>query len=94
MKLTEEQIKAATQARIHRAMRNVQRAQVELGEVCGALGTLEHVERVHTEARTLYDAIHAFWYKVEMLTGSAKVRLDRDSIEAIERASNEGDKTS
>lgn len=84
MKLTEEQIKAATQARVHKAMIHVQRAQAELGEVCGALGALEHVERVHLEARTLYDTVHAFWYKVEALTGSAKVRLDRDSIEAIE----------
>lgn len=85
MKLSEEQIKAATQARIVQALAKVQLAQDDLGRACEMLSPLEHAAPIYRKAQQLYDKVHSFWYVVEGLKHNPKVRLDRTNIEAIER---------
>lgn len=86
MALTEEQIKAATAARIRQALAAVQRAQDELGTACQCLSPLEWGDPTYRKAQKLYDEVHAFWYVVEGLTFNPKVRLDRVNIAALEKA--------
>lgn len=82
---TEEQIKAATQARIRQALAAIQSAQDQLSTACQMLSALEYGNPTYQKASKLYDSVHAFWYKVDGLQHHPKVRLDRTNIEALAR---------
>lgn len=85
-KLTDDQIRQATQARIAQALAHVQRAQDALGRACSMLSALEWGDPTYKKAGKLYDQVHALWYVVDGLRHNAKVRLDRTNIEALEQS--------
>ncbi len=87
MKLTEEQIAAATQARVTMALAAIQRAQDELGRACEALSPLCAASSDYAACRALYDKVHKFWYRIDGIRNRNGLRLDRTNIEAIETRS-------
>lgn len=90
-KLTDDEIRQHTQARINQALAHVQRAQDELGKACSMLSALEWGNPAYKKAGKLYDNVHAFWYVVDNLRHNRKVRLDRTNIAAIEQRSSQGE---
>lgn len=84
-KLSESQIKDATQLRISLAMHHIHKAQDELGRAQQALSALCWGAKEHATAGKLYDRVHDFWYRVQRLKYKPKVRLDQTNIEALER---------
>lgn len=85
MQPTEEQIRAATLARIQEAQRAIQEAQNHLGRACSALSSLQHAAPLHKQVSKEYDRVHALWYKVEGLLFKKGVRLDALSIESLRK---------
>lgn len=86
MKLTEEQIAVATQARVQAALNAIQRAQNELLTACQALSPLCAASKDYAACQKLYDAVHAFWYRIDGIRHRKGLRLDRANIEALENA--------
>lgn len=82
---TEEQIRAATVARIQAAQDALQRAQDALGDACSHLSALQWGSPAWKRASKLYDQVHAHWYVVQALHHHRKVRIDPTNIEALGR---------
>jgi hypothetical protein len=76
---------AAKRARIQKALAHIQEAQNHLGSACGELSALCGAIPQWKRASTLYDQVHAFWYKVNGLTHSPRVFLDSTNVDALER---------
>jgi hypothetical protein len=84
-KLTDAQIKQATEARIAQALKHVHAAQNELSRAREMLSALEYACPEYRKAGTLYDRVHDFWYVVDGLRHKRRVRLDRTNISALEQ---------
>jgi hypothetical protein len=55
------------QARIDRALQQIEAAQALLGRACAELSTLCHGASAWQRCSKLYDQVHAFWYRVRSL---------------------------
>lgn len=86
MEPTEAQIRAATLAKINRALACIQEAQNQLGTACGELSALMYGAPTHRACSKLYDRVHAFWYTVSSLQNKRGVRLDSTNIEGLRKA--------
>lgn len=84
MKLTEEQIAAATQARLQSALAHIQRAQDELLHACSALCSLRTASKEYNACQDLHEKVHAFWYRIDGMRNRKGLRLDDANIRAIE----------
>lgn len=84
-RLTDEQIKAATDARIQIALDQIQAAQNSLSRACQALSAVRGVNAQWNACGALHDKVQAFWWVIHNKRGSKNLRLDDLNIAEIER---------
>lgn len=83
--LTPEQLRAAANDKVRRALMLIERAQNDLGSACAELSALEGGIPVWTACHKLTDKVHAFWYRVDRFRSSGRFKLDGTNVEALER---------
>lgn len=83
-KLTEEQIQAATRARVAQALAHIQEAQDSLLDACNMLSALRYANPLQRRTLKLHDTVKAHWYKVDRLHRDKRVVLDPLNIEALQ----------
>lgn len=76
-------LRAAALARCDQALRHVQQAQNEMDRACEMLSALCFANPTYKKAWALREKIHSFWYVVDALRQSGKVRLDSVNVEAL-----------
>lgn len=83
--LTPEQLRAAANEKVRRALVLIERAQNDLGSACAELSALEGGIPIWTACHKLADKVHCFWYRVDRFRAGGKFKLDGTNVEAIER---------
>lgn len=83
--LTEQQLRAAAQDRVRRALTHIEAAQNHLASARAELSALEGGIPVWTACHKLTDRVHGFWYRIDRFRSSGRYRLDGTNIEALQR---------
>lgn len=83
--LSDDELSAAANLRVRRALESIERAQNELASACGELSALEGANPVWKACAVLTDRVHKFWYRVSDFRAAGKFKLDRTHIEALQR---------
>lgn len=83
--MTEEQLRAEATLRVRKALAHIQQAQNELGAACAELSSLNYGVPVWKATSSLYDKVHALWYRVENFRQAGRYKLDSLNVEAMQR---------
>ena len=85
MKLTEEQIRAASVARLTLAMHHVHAAQNSLANAMNALASLRTMSPQVKVCTALHEKTREFWYRLDSMQSRVGLRLDDLNIAALEK---------
>lgn len=90
---TDEQIRAAAQAKINGALALIERAQNDLSRACGELSAITSGVPVWKACHGMTDKVHALWWRVHHFRNAGKFGLDSMHIESLSRRLAESQKT-